>query len=131
LRPNALSETNILVQQALTSCIHDSRRIAGKTKMLDLETIFDPDRTAPTSSSLFKPNTPAPDAALTPADLPGDWYLEWDERAAIMEIDGGLPREQAEALALTEVVARMRQTPNQAECPCPACVWRANSFPRD
>ena len=33
-----------------------------------------------------------------PDDLPGDWRVEWEERAAIMEYDGGLPRERAEAI---------------------------------
>jgi hypothetical protein len=42
---------------------------------------------------------PLPDAGLTPDDLPPDWHELWEERAAIMEFDGGLPREQAEALA--------------------------------
>lgn len=52
---------------------------------------------------LFKPV-----AILTPADLPADWYVLWDERAAVMEYDGGLPRERAEHLALVEVTALMR-----------------------
>lgn len=45
----------------------------------------------------------------SPAELPLDWYVAWDERAAIMEYDGGLSRERAEALALEEVVAAMRR----------------------
>jgi hypothetical protein len=47
--------------------------------------------------------------ALKPADLPAEWHLQWDERAAIMEADGGLPREQAEALALRDVLEQMRR----------------------
>ncbi len=50
---------------------------------------------------------PAPD--VMPADLPPDWHYLWDERAAIMEFDGGLPRERAEALALSHVLEEMRQ----------------------
>lgn len=46
--------------------------------------------------------------AVSPADLPSDWRLEWEERAAIREYDGGQAREHAEAEALTEIVARMR-----------------------
>ncbi|MCH8852697.1 MAG: hypothetical protein IID41_08605 [Planctomycetes bacterium] len=46
--------------------------------------------------------------AVSPADLPFDWRLEWEERAAIREYDGGQAREHAEAEALTEIVARMR-----------------------
>ena len=30
---------------------------------------------------------------------PEDWRFWWTERAAVMEIDGGLPREQAERAA--------------------------------
>ena len=42
------------------------------------------------------------------ADLPADWHLAWDERAAIMEYDGGLPRERAESLALQEIIRQMQ-----------------------
>jgi hypothetical protein len=51
--------------------------------------------------SLFRP------AAVMPASLPGDWFVLWDERAAILEYDGGLSRERAEALALVAVVDLM------------------------
>ncbi len=54
---------------------------------------------------LFKePPNPPP---LSPTDLPADWHVLWDERAAVMEYDGGLPREQAEHLALLEIVQQM------------------------
>ena len=68
--------------------------------MLDLRTIFDPDR--PVTAT-------APIPALIPADLPPDWHLAWDERAAIMEYDGGLPRERAEFLALADILDQMRR----------------------
>jgi hypothetical protein len=68
--------------------------------MLDLKTIFDPDRKAP---------APAPGEGIGPDDLPGDWRVEWEERAAIREYDGGLPRERAEAMALDDVIALMRR----------------------
>ena len=42
-------------------------------------------------------------------DLPLEWHFEWDERAAIMEFDGEMPREQAEMLALQDVHRRMRE----------------------
>jgi hypothetical protein len=48
--------------------------------------------------------------AVGPDDLPGDWRVEWEERAAIMEYDAGLCRERAEALALTEIVREMKQS---------------------
>ncbi len=66
--------------------------------MLDLKMIFDPDR---------KP--PAPAAEIGPDDLPGDWRVEWEERAAIMEYDGQLPREQAEHLAMIDVLRAMER----------------------
>jgi hypothetical protein len=43
----------------------------------------------------------------SPADLPSEWRMEWEERAAIMEYDGGLTREQAEYYALVEIVKQM------------------------
>jgi hypothetical protein len=67
--------------------------------MLDLKTIFDPDRKAP---------APAPGEGIGPDDLPGDWRVEWEERAAIMEFDGKMPRERAEALALKDIIKMMR-----------------------
>jgi hypothetical protein len=40
---------------------------------------------------------------MTPDDLPAEWQLAWNERAAILEYDGGLPRGHAEAMALAEI----------------------------
>ena len=45
---------------------------------------------------------------IGPEDLPPDWQVEWEERAAIMEFDGGLPRERAEAEAMKCVIRQMR-----------------------
>jgi hypothetical protein len=42
------------------------------------------------------------------AGLPSDWHFAWDERAAILEYDAGFSRERAEAMALTEVLERMK-----------------------
>jgi hypothetical protein len=44
-----------------------------------------------------------------PSDLPPEWHVDWDERAAILEYDGGHPRERAEALALKEIIGQMRR----------------------
>lgn len=44
----------------------------------------------------------------SPGDLPMDWRIEFEERAAILEYDGGLPREKAEVLALREIFARIK-----------------------
>jgi hypothetical protein len=52
---------------------------------------------------------PAAPVAVTPGDLPPDWYFSWDERAAIMEHDGKLPRDRAEALALEDILEQMRR----------------------
>ena len=76
--------------------------------MLDLDAIFDPDRLLPPWSAGPKSSTPVP-RMVRPGDLPADWHFLWDERAAIMEYDGELPRERAEALALAEVVREMEQ----------------------
>jgi hypothetical protein len=51
---------------------------------------------------------PDPPDGASPNDLSGDWWVLWDERAAIMEYDGGLPREQAEAKALAEILLAMK-----------------------
>ncbi len=40
-------------------------------------------------------------------DLTVEWWQLWDERAAIMEFDGNLPRERAEALALDDILKQM------------------------
>ncbi|MFH1108686.1 MAG: hypothetical protein V1790_05760 [Planctomycetota bacterium] len=48
------------------------------------------------------------DRTTTVADLPPDWRLEFEERAAIREYDGGQLREHAERDALAETVARIR-----------------------
>jgi hypothetical protein len=46
---------------------------------------------------------------ISPPLLP-DWHFLWDERAAIMEYDGGLPRERAEARALNNIIQVMQRT---------------------
>ncbi len=65
--------------------------------MLNLDAIFDPDGGS------------RPRSYATPAKLPAEWHLLWDERAAIREYDGRLPRELAEKLALEEIVEMIRQ----------------------
>jgi hypothetical protein len=45
---------------------------------------------------------------VTPEDLHPDWYFSWEERAAIMEHDGKLPRGRAQALALEDIREQMR-----------------------
>ena len=43
-------------------------------------------------------------------DLPMDWRIDYEERAAILEYDGNLTREDAETQALTEIAERIRST---------------------
>ena len=40
--------------------------------------------------------------------LPPEWVEEYEERAAILEYDGGLTRDQADIQALTEIQQRTR-----------------------
>ncbi len=40
-------------------------------------------------------------------DLPMDWRIEFEERAAILEYDGGLSREVADEQAFNEIIVRM------------------------
>jgi len=58
--------------------------------LLDLDAIFDPDRQVRTR--------PEP---RSPADLPTDWHVLWDEHAAIMEYEGGLSGELASITRLS------------------------------
>jgi hypothetical protein len=43
-------------------------------------------------------------------NLPMDWRIDYEERAAILEYDGGLSRDEAEAQALIEIWHRMEGT---------------------
>ena len=54
--------------------------------------------------AIFDPDRPAA-RIRSPTDLPPDWYDTWAERAAIMEYDGNLPREEAERLARAETAS--------------------------
>jgi hypothetical protein len=49
------------------------------------------------------------DTDLQVDHLTGDWRVDWEERAAVLEYDGRHPRERAEALALTEILEKMRR----------------------
>jgi hypothetical protein len=101
LCPNWRLDTMNPEIQGGARCVRVSAGAREGVFMLDLDTIFDPDRT---------PHAPPPaSVALTPADLPADWHFAWDERAAIMEYEGGLHREQAEVEALKYILEDMRQ----------------------
>jgi hypothetical protein len=43
-----------------------------------------------------------------PESLPMDWRIEFEERAAILQYDGGLVREEEEIQALREINTRLR-----------------------
>ena len=46
--------------------------------------------------------------ALTDIDeLPIEWRVDYEERAAILEYDGGLSRKEADTQALREILHRM------------------------
>ena len=49
---------------------------------------------------------PAPD--VKPDDLPAEWQAVYHERAAIREMDGGLPRELAEHYGLLDTLELMK-----------------------
>ncbi len=67
--------------------------------MLDLKAIFDVD----------DPPLAGARAACSPTELPIEWWLLWDEGAAIKEFHGDMHRERAEAEALTEIVQMMQE----------------------
>src|SRR5262249_6425799 len=93
----------------------EQARLAGLTVIVqgDKLLIRGPRRAGPLAEQLLAHKGEVIDAlaaaSLTPADLPADWHAVWDERAAIMEYDGGLPRERAEALALVDILQQMRR----------------------
>jgi len=68
--------------------------------MLDLDAVFDADAVEAAVAAMY--------GEVKVEDLPGDWRVWFEERAAIKEFDGGLPRERAEAEALAETVRLMR-----------------------
>ena len=78
--------------------------------MLNLEVILDPDREPDAIKTAAQTEEPEGSrwGIAGPDDLPGDWRVEFEERASIREYDGGQAREHAEAQALREIVERMR-----------------------
>lgn len=46
--------------------------------------------------------------SISPDDLSIDWRIEFEERAAILEYDGGLTREEADRRALKEILERSK-----------------------
>src|SRR5262245_1699111 len=52
--------------------------------------------------------SPQPTSPISRDHLPPDWREAYEERAAIMQYDGGLTRKDADSLALADTLARMR-----------------------
>ena len=48
----------------------------------------------------------------TIGELPTDQRIDFEERAAILEYEGGLSREEADRKALQEIIERLRQWGN-------------------
>lgn len=44
-----------------------------------------------------------------PSELPREWRIEYEERAAILQFDGGLSREKADSQALEEIIERLKR----------------------
>jgi len=78
--------------------------------MLDLEAIFNPDVIEAELAARQRRAARPVALDIGPDDLPGDLRVEFEERAAIKEYDGGMPRERAEAEALAEIADLMRNT---------------------
>ena len=71
---------------------------------------------------MSEPQFPEPldrDVAEALAGLTPDQREAFEERAAILEYDAGLPRRTAERRALAEVVAQARRTPVLPGTPYP------------
>jgi len=71
-------------------------------------------------TDLYRPMSwPGAGGEIDVDDLPGDWRVWFEERAAVREYHGGLPRERAEAEALAETVAAMKkESENGGEDAC-------------
>ena len=46
----------------------------------------------------------------SPGDLPVDWRIDFEERAAILQWDGGLAREDADRQAFEEILERLKKS---------------------
>jgi hypothetical protein len=73
---------------------------------MKLELIFDPDYI---ENAVRKARNGVDIPDLRVEDLDPDWRIEFEERAAIIEYDGGMSREHAEAGALRDICHLMKQ----------------------
>jgi len=49
------------------------------------------------------------EVSYDPSELPMEWRIEFEERAAILEYEGGLSRDVAEKKALEEIAERRKK----------------------
>jgi hypothetical protein len=82
--------------------------MANGDELYDLEALFGPE-----AADLDRAGPEALPASA--AELPVGWQALWDKIAALLEVDGGLPREQAEAHALAVVVKLTRYSKGPEE----------------
>ena len=64
-------------------------------------------------SNVSKAEVDADVLIFSPGDLPMEWRVEFEERAAILEYDGGLNRKMADVQALKEILQRIKGTQNR------------------
>ena len=70
----------------------------------------------PVDRGTLSPRRPASDpAAGKPLITAADWLAHYEERAAIREFDGGLPRPEAERLAQADTIAALGPHPFQPD----------------
>jgi hypothetical protein len=79
-----------------------------------------------------KPELSGPPPAFSSWDLPPDLYDRWQERVCIMHFDGWLPWQEAEALALANVLGQAeplaRPAPESRHANEPARAIQASLF---
>ncbi len=73
--------------------------------LLDLDAIFSPDQHRLRSTRARHARQSK--VIQSPEDLRDDWLELWEERAAIMEFDSGLTREDAERFASRDIRKQM------------------------
>lgn len=54
---------------------------------------------------------------VSPDNLPMEWRIDYEERSAILEYDGGLRREDADKQALREIVERPKTSQQDSHGP--------------
>jgi hypothetical protein len=50
------------------------------------------------------------DVISSPGDLPMGWRVDFEERASILQFDGGLSRQDADKQALQEILERIERS---------------------